>query len=93
FLIVVIPGMPQNRLHLRLYQETRNEVVSMGSMSAWNDDGATTFPKRPGGDRGEGDSSGSPYPQPNGRNWPKLVIEAGDSREHDILITIPRLQV
>ncbi|KAK0731207.1 hypothetical protein B0H67DRAFT_653841 [Lasiosphaeris hirsuta] len=84
FLIVVIPGKPHERLHLRLYREIIKYIDRMGLDDAWNDDGATTSPQRPGpqrlgGNRGEGDSSGSPYPQPNGRNWPTLVIEAGDS--------------
>ncbi|KAK0708072.1 hypothetical protein B0H67DRAFT_494844, partial [Lasiosphaeris hirsuta] len=87
FLIVVIPRTPHERLHLRLYREMTKYIDRMGLDDAWNDDGTTTSPLRlgsnhgegPGGTCGEGDSSGSPYPQPNGRNWPTLVIEAGDS--------------
>ncbi|KAK3363375.1 hypothetical protein B0T25DRAFT_38811 [Lasiosphaeria hispida] len=36
-LIVVIPGWPHEVLHLRLYQEAKNEIVSMGLMDAWDD--------------------------------------------------------
>lgn len=44
--------------------------------------GATTYQAEghPGGDRGEGDSTGGPHPQRAAINaWPTLVIEAGDS--------------
>ncbi|KAK3353788.1 hypothetical protein B0T25DRAFT_416709, partial [Lasiosphaeria hispida] len=77
-LIVVIPGRPHEQLHLELYHEARDEIFFMGLRDAWSNVGATTLPERPGGNRGEGDSSGSPRPQPNGRSWPTLVIEAGD---------------
>ncbi|KAK0720777.1 hypothetical protein B0H67DRAFT_202641 [Lasiosphaeris hirsuta] len=62
-----------------IYNETRDEIVSMGLRDSWSDTGTITFPQRPDGKRGEGDSSGSPDLQPNGRNWPTLVIEVGDS--------------
>ncbi|KAK3364256.1 hypothetical protein B0T25DRAFT_493051 [Lasiosphaeria hispida] len=78
-LIILIPGMPHEQLHLKLYHEARDEIVFMGLRDAWTDCGATTFPGRPGGSSGEGDSSGCPDPQPDGRSWPTLVIEAGDS--------------
>ncbi|KAK3357523.1 hypothetical protein B0T25DRAFT_161568 [Lasiosphaeria hispida] len=54
----------------------------MGLQDAWKDHGATRFPQQqghPSGNGGEGDSGGSPRPQPSGRSWPTLVIGAGDS--------------
>ncbi|KAK3341363.1 hypothetical protein B0T25DRAFT_339617 [Lasiosphaeria hispida] len=79
-LIVLIPGGPHEQLHLKLYREYIEDLYHMGLRDAWNDHGITTFSERPGGNRGEGNSSGSPSPQqPNGRSWPTLVIEAGDS--------------
>ncbi|KAK0714864.1 hypothetical protein B0H67DRAFT_491034, partial [Lasiosphaeris hirsuta] len=76
FLIVVILGTPHERLHVQLYQEYTRQIDRMGLEDAWGSDGATTW--RPGGNRGEGDSSGRPRPRPNGRSWPTLIIEAGD---------------
>ncbi|KAK3343661.1 hypothetical protein B0T25DRAFT_303793 [Lasiosphaeria hispida] len=81
-LIVLIPGGPHEQLHLKLYREHTDELYRMGLRDAWKDHGATRFPQQqghPSGYGGEGDSGGSPRPQPNGRSWPILVIEAGDS--------------
>ncbi|KAK3362612.1 hypothetical protein B0T25DRAFT_10222 [Lasiosphaeria hispida] len=80
-LIVLIPGGPHEQLHLKLYREHTDELYRMGLRDAWNH-GATRFPQQqghPSGNGGEGDSGGSPRPQLNGKNWPTLVIEAGDS--------------
>ena len=55
----------------------------MGLRSDWKMAGSATFRPRghPGGDGGEGDSSGCPIPQrPRGKDWPTLVIAAGHSQ-------------
>ncbi|KAK0753528.1 hypothetical protein B0T18DRAFT_358091 [Schizothecium vesticola] len=58
----------------------------MGLKDAWNNDGATRFfqgqgrPGGRGGDAGEPDSSGGPWPERDGQDaWPTLIIESGDS--------------
>lgn len=87
---MVLPGKPHERLHLNLYLEIRDRIVSMGLGDAWNNDGSTRSFRGQGhshgdgadgnGDAGEPDSSGSPSPQRDENEaWPTLIMEAGDS--------------
>ena len=60
----------------------------MGLEHNWKQVGSATFRPlgHPGGDGGEGDSTGCPKPQRSrGKDWPTLVIEAGHSESLDDL--------
>lgn len=80
-LIVTIPTVLHEKLHLELY-ETFHEQLWPRRREIWTQIGSTTFRPQghPGGDGGEGDSCGGPKPARNHPvAWPTLVIEAGDS--------------
>ncbi|KAI0835336.1 hypothetical protein F5Y06DRAFT_276684 [Hypoxylon sp. FL0890] len=76
-LIITIPTRVHEFLHSVLYEKFRDHVSS----DDWATIAGTTFyTSRPGGGCGEGDSTGGPIPQRDGRDkWPTLVIEAGYS--------------
>jgi hypothetical protein len=82
-LIIAIPTDVHEQLHLQLFRECSCQLDEMGLKNAWDFKGATTLRSQghPGGDgAGEGDSSGAPIPEREGKGaWPTLVIEAGDS--------------
>ncbi len=88
-LFITIPTELHERLHLTLHQEYRDQLVRANREYTWVTKGSTTFRPQghPGGDGGEGDSTGGPQPE-RGSNgaWPTLVIEAGDSE------SLPALQ-
>ncbi|KAH6850319.1 hypothetical protein B0I37DRAFT_111516 [Chaetomium sp. MPI-CAGE-AT-0009] len=82
-LVVTIPTPLHERLHLQLYQDFIGQLALMGLLPQWEPFGHATYPvqhNHPGGDRGEGDSTGGPE---EGRgefgSWPTLVIDAGAS--------------
>ncbi|KIN02409.1 hypothetical protein OIDMADRAFT_144956 [Oidiodendron maius Zn] len=82
-LVITIPTRTHELLHLQLYQQYLYKLVPMNLQGHWTPIGATTLQAReghPGGNSGEGDSSGGPKPDRRGHeDWPTLVIEAGDS--------------
>ncbi|KAH8904318.1 hypothetical protein BR93DRAFT_135768 [Coniochaeta sp. PMI_546] len=81
-LVITIPTGLHEVLHLELYQKYFIRLVRNNQEDGWKTIGSTTFRPRghPGGDGGEGDSSGGPRPvrDPKG-SWPTLVIESGVS--------------
>ncbi|KIN07404.1 hypothetical protein OIDMADRAFT_99569 [Oidiodendron maius Zn] len=82
-LIITIPTGIHETLHEELNQQYAYKLVPMNLQGYWKTKGATTFRAReghPGGDGGEGDSTGGPIPDRLGHEkWPTLVIEAGHS--------------
>jgi|SRR3569833_1182467 len=81
-LIITIPTDLHEKLHTWIWENTRDSIVQMGLRRGWNTMGSKTLRAQghPGGDGGEGDSTGGPKPQRgNQGDWPTLVIEAGDS--------------
>lgn len=81
-MIIVIPSGLHEALHLQLYRRYEHKLARNGQEESWRAIGSTTFRPQghPGGDGGEGDSSGGPKPARNYKDaWPTLVIEAGDS--------------
>ncbi|KAI0845975.1 hypothetical protein F5Y00DRAFT_152756 [Daldinia vernicosa] len=81
-LIVTIPTELHESLHLDLHRIYDHKLFRNGQARGWKAIGSTTFRPRghPGGDGGEGDSSGGPKPTRHAIGaWPTLVIEAGDS--------------
>jgi len=85
-LIITLPTELHESLHLELYQRYRDQLVRQDKQETWKSMGSTTFRARghPGGDGGEGDSTGGPESERSGPDgWPTLVIEAGDSESLD----------
>ncbi|KAK0733455.1 hypothetical protein B0T26DRAFT_684471 [Lasiosphaeria miniovina] len=83
-LIITIPTDLHEALHLGLY----GPYLRSTTEEKWKHIGTTTFRQQghPGGDGGEGDSTGGPRPERIGAgNWPTLVIESGHSE------TLPEL--
>ncbi|KAH8673302.1 hypothetical protein BX600DRAFT_203328 [Xylariales sp. PMI_506] len=81
-LIVTIPTSLHEALHLQIWYIFTLFLFRSGLGTSWTPIGSTTFRPRghPGGDGGEGDSSGGPSPLCDpADSWPTLVIEAGDS--------------
>ncbi|KAK0656020.1 hypothetical protein B0T16DRAFT_319382 [Cercophora newfieldiana] len=81
-LIITIPTDLHEALHLGLYMRYRDQLVRNGTEESWKDIGTATFRQQghPGGNGGEGDSTGGPWPEREGAgNWPTLVIESGHS--------------
>jgi hypothetical protein len=81
-LIVTLPNDLHEELHLNLYARFYKQLVRDGTDEDWRQIGNATrrVQGHPGGDGGEGDSTGGPKPARQGPgNWPTLVIEAGDS--------------
>ncbi|KAK3384265.1 hypothetical protein B0T24DRAFT_77741 [Lasiosphaeria ovina] len=88
-LIITIPTDLHEALHLGIYERYRDQLVRNGREGGWKSIGSATLRAgdHPGGDGGEGDSTGGPRPERVGAgNWPTLVIEAGHSE------TLPELQ-
>lgn len=79
----MVPTSPfHESLHLDIYNEIYAEIRLMGRKLDWLHKGSATLRAHghPGGDGGEGDSSGGPAPQRAGNlAWPTLVVEAGVS--------------
>ncbi|KAK3356970.1 hypothetical protein B0T25DRAFT_589382 [Lasiosphaeria hispida] len=88
-LIITIPTDLHEALHLGLYERYRDQLVRNGREGSWKSIGSATFRAEqghPGGDSGEGDSTGGPRPERVGAgNWPTLVMESGHSE------TLPEL--
>ncbi|KAK0717053.1 hypothetical protein B0T26DRAFT_708277, partial [Lasiosphaeria miniovina] len=88
-LIITILTDLHEALHLELYMQYRDQLVRNGTEQSWKNIGSATFRAEqghPGGDSGEGDSTGGPRPERIGAgNWPTLVIEPGHSE------TLPEL--
>ncbi|KAI8635460.1 hypothetical protein F5Y19DRAFT_12195 [Xylariaceae sp. FL1651] len=81
-LIITIPTNLHEALHLELYRRYEHKLARNGQEEKWSAIGSTTFRPQghPGGDGGEGDSSGGPNPERHYKNaWPTLVIESGAS--------------
>ncbi|KAL7954252.1 hypothetical protein V8C34DRAFT_317467 [Trichoderma compactum] len=83
-LIITIPTGQHEVLHAFLYtMEVVASIIFMGLRYNWNILASKTFLPRGsnGGHRGEGDSSGGPFPERSGsRAFPTLIIEAGYSQ-------------
>ncbi|KAH0491495.1 hypothetical protein TgHK011_002924 [Trichoderma gracile] len=80
-LIVTIPTRLHEVLHGGIYQAFLFKIGLM-ARNIWTPILSTTLRPQghPGGDGGEGDSSGGPVPARSDKNaWPTLVIEAGQS--------------
>ncbi|XXG95247.1 hypothetical protein Hte_001507 [Hypoxylon texense] len=80
-LIITIPNDLHEALHLLIYR-IFDHKLGLEGLESWRPIGSTTLRPRghPGGDGGEGDSSGGPIPARNHKGaWPTLVIDAGDS--------------
>jgi len=81
-LIITIPTDLHEKLHTWIWENLRQSMVQMGLRDDWNTMGSKTLRAQgnPGGDGGEGDSTGGPKPQRRFKgSWPTLVVEAGDS--------------
>ncbi|KAL2181466.1 uncharacterized protein P884DRAFT_190573 [Thermothelomyces heterothallicus CBS 202.75] len=81
-LVIAVPTTVHERLHRSLDMIFISKLTQSGLSGRWGPIGATTLRTHghPGGDGGEGDSTGGPFPERGGRdNWPTLVIEAGYS--------------
>ncbi|KAK4031605.1 hypothetical protein C8A01DRAFT_51368 [Parachaetomium inaequale] len=82
-LFITIPTRLHEALHVGIYEGFRDQLVISGRKNSWGTIGATTFRAEhghPGGDAGEGDSTGGPKPERGMKDdWPTLVIEAGVS--------------
>jgi hypothetical protein len=82
-LIITIPTVVHESLHVGLWDKVNDEIYQMGLRPNWRTFGAPTLRALgcPGGDGGEPDSSGGPKPEREAANaWPSLVIEAGYSQ-------------
>lgn len=80
-LIITIPTPVHEALHLSLARKFEQRLPPT-AFEIWISIGSTTFRSQghPGGDGGEGDSSGGPIPARHYDGaWPTLVIEAGVS--------------
>jgi hypothetical protein len=74
--------MAHEQLHLGFYHQYERQLIQRGMDDAWLSSGSATLRRRghPGGDGGEGDSTGLPtLERPGKEPWPTLVVEAGDS--------------
>ena len=90
-LIITIPTLAHELLHLELNMCFLYQLVPMGLESQWLQNGATTRRSRKGDSSGEGDSSGCPDPPREfGDDWPTLIIEAGFSQSLESLQNIMR---
>ncbi|KAL2199410.1 hypothetical protein P885DRAFT_67439 [Corynascus similis CBS 632.67] len=82
-LFITIPTRLHEALHVGIYERFRDQLVISGRQNSWETIGATTFRAEhghPGGDGGEGDSTGGPRRERGMKDdWPTLVIEAGVS--------------
>ncbi|KAI0834759.1 hypothetical protein F5Y06DRAFT_300390 [Hypoxylon sp. FL0890] len=81
-LIITIPTKLHEKLHTGIWEEAFLQIFQIGLRNNWNTMGTATFRAQghPGGDAGEGDSTGGPEDQRGDEgDWPTLVIEAGDS--------------
>ncbi|KAI1403250.1 hypothetical protein F4819DRAFT_237364 [Hypoxylon fuscum] len=78
-LIITIPTGLHEALHTCIYNAFRDQLVKKNRERSWRSRGKTTF-RGENGDVGEGDSTGGPRPGRTGcKDWPTLVVEAGDS--------------
>ncbi|KAL7897014.1 hypothetical protein HDV63DRAFT_379677 [Trichoderma sp. SZMC 28014] len=80
-LIITIPTALHEALHFGIYQAFLFKIGPI-AQDIWKPIMSTTFRPQghPGGDGGEGDSSGGPMSVRHDKYaWPTLVIEAGDS--------------
>ncbi|KAI5921897.1 hypothetical protein F4810DRAFT_712141 [Camillea tinctor] len=80
-LFIAIPTRLHEVLHSGIYHIYLDQLGPRRKF-IWNSIGATTYRERghPGGDGGEGDSTGGPNPERRpGGTWPTLVVEAGVS--------------
>lgn len=84
-MVITIPTRLHETLHNGIYLSFFEQLLyQLGprTRELWSTIGSTTFRPRghPGGDGGEGDSSGGPIPAREDKiAWPTLVVEAGDS--------------
>ncbi|KAH8909772.1 hypothetical protein BR93DRAFT_418618 [Coniochaeta sp. PMI_546] len=81
-LIITTRTYLHEKLHLELWRILDLQFARNNQEDDWGPIGSTTFrtPGHPGGDGGEADSSGGPWPLRGlGGSWPTLVIDAGDS--------------
>ncbi|CAH0044151.1 unnamed protein product [Clonostachys solani] len=82
-LIITIPTEHHEYMHRELDFEIRWIIREMGLN--WLGGGGATYKQRHGGtSSGEGDSTGRPF-EPEDRDWPTLVIEAGYSQSLEAL--------
>jgi hypothetical protein len=81
-LYITIPTGLHEALHLGIYEAFRDQLVRSGRERNWTSIGTTTYRAQghPGGDSGQGDSTGGPRPERGFKDaWPTLVVEAGVS--------------
>jgi hypothetical protein len=81
-LYITIPTQLHEVLHVGIYEAFRDQLVLRGSANSWSTFGAPTQVQEghPGGNAGEGDSTGGPRPERSFKDaWPTLVVEAGVS--------------
>ena len=82
-LLITIPTYLHEALHIGIYQAFRDQLVRRGVANSWTTIGAATCRAQqghPGGDGGEGDSTGGPKLERGLKDaWPTLVVEAGVS--------------
>ncbi|KAK3371944.1 hypothetical protein B0H63DRAFT_550289 [Podospora didyma] len=101
-LIITLPTEVHEALHLGIYMRYHTQLVPNGREESWISKGTTAFRQQghPGGDGREGDSTGVPKPEREGKDkWPtlwwfrtsnhdvKIVILAKfDRQQHHILL-------
>ncbi|KAK4143060.1 uncharacterized protein C8A04DRAFT_12682 [Dichotomopilus funicola] len=82
-LFITIPTQAHEKLHTGIYEGYRDQLVRSGTESSWDTVASVTYRAKhnhPGGDGGEGDSTGGPMPERGAKGaWPTLVVEAGVS--------------
>ncbi len=77
-LIITVPTLSHNQMHLLIYREIDNAINAMGASSQWEPIGDTTH-NVSNGSSGQGDSAGCPTSRRDSE-WPTLVVEAGFSQ-------------
>ncbi|KAK4143806.1 uncharacterized protein C8A04DRAFT_28593 [Dichotomopilus funicola] len=82
-LFITIPTDVHEALHVGIYEGYRDQLVRSGSERGWTTIASATrraHHSHPGGNGGEGDSTGGPKPERHTKGaWPTLVVEAGVS--------------
>ncbi|KAK4040284.1 hypothetical protein C8A01DRAFT_15832 [Parachaetomium inaequale] len=82
-LLITIPTDLHEALHIGIYQGYRDQLVTSGKANSWRTIGTAIRRARqghPGGNGGEGDSTGGPKLERGVKDaWPTLVVEAGVS--------------
>ncbi|KAK3901089.1 hypothetical protein C8A05DRAFT_45194 [Staphylotrichum tortipilum] len=87
-LFITILTQLHEALHIGIYEGYRDQLVRSGRERGWTTIGTATYRAQhghPGGDGGEGDSTGGPKPERAAKDaWPTLVVEA----DHNVKIVL-----